>query len=189
MIERKNKIYIWNELHSIVVVKYKHSSISGRSPTGGGKKIILFCSQENRKHHNLEWALTELANTLKNVFEQKFLWSFIDFFRFLYTQFSRKANWKQWSFTKLADLFYQTLLILVLKNSHLSPGLLVSIGETWKLIDRQSLLEFTAKKGYKLRFILGHYDRSKNVLLRICLSFMDLVLSKMKLKSAYLNHN
>ena len=29
MIERRNKIYIWNELHSIVVVKYKHSSISG----------------------------------------------------------------------------------------------------------------------------------------------------------------
>ena len=34
---RKNKIYIWNELHSIVVVKYKHSSISGRSPISGNE--------------------------------------------------------------------------------------------------------------------------------------------------------
>ena len=32
-------------LHSIVVVKYKHSSISGRSPTGVMKKIISFCSK------------------------------------------------------------------------------------------------------------------------------------------------
>ena len=40
-------------------------------------------------------ALTELANTLlKNVFEQKFLRSFINFFCFLYTQFSRKASRK-----------------------------------------------------------------------------------------------
>ena len=42
MIERGNKIYIWNELHSIVVVEYKHSSISVRSPTGGMKKITSF---------------------------------------------------------------------------------------------------------------------------------------------------
>ena len=43
MIERGNKIYIWNELHFIVVFKYKHSSISGRSPTRGneGNHIIL----------------------------------------------------------------------------------------------------------------------------------------------------
>ena len=43
MIERKNKIYIWNELHSIVVIKYKHCSISGRSQTRGNEEnyIIL----------------------------------------------------------------------------------------------------------------------------------------------------
>ena len=34
-IERNSKIYIWNELHSIVVVKYELSSISARKPTGG----------------------------------------------------------------------------------------------------------------------------------------------------------
>ena len=47
MIERGNKIYIWNELHSIVVVKYKHSSISGRSPTRGNEEIyiILFVKE------------------------------------------------------------------------------------------------------------------------------------------------
>ena len=44
LIKRNNKIYIWNELHSFVVVKYKHSTISGRSPNGGMKKIILFYS-------------------------------------------------------------------------------------------------------------------------------------------------
>ena len=42
MIETGNKIYIWNELHSIVVVKYKHSSISGRSPTG---ETLLFVKE------------------------------------------------------------------------------------------------------------------------------------------------
>ena len=35
----KKKIYIWNELHSIVVVKYKHSSILARSPTGEWRKL------------------------------------------------------------------------------------------------------------------------------------------------------
>ena len=40
MIGRKNKIHIWNELYSIVAVKYKHSSISGRLPTGGMKNSI-----------------------------------------------------------------------------------------------------------------------------------------------------
>ena len=44
MIVRGNKIYLWNELYSIVVVKYKHSYISGRSPAGGMKKFISFCS-------------------------------------------------------------------------------------------------------------------------------------------------
>ena len=41
MIERENKIYIWNELHSIVVAKYKHSSISRRSPTGFDPNINI----------------------------------------------------------------------------------------------------------------------------------------------------
>ena len=50
------------------------------------KKFISFCSQEKRKYHIIEWALTELANTLKNVF---------------WINFSRKASWKWWSFTKL----------------------------------------------------------------------------------------
>ena len=68
MIERKTN-YIWNELNSIVV-KYKHFSILGRSPTQLGNEenyIILLV------HHILKRALTELANTLKNVLEQKFL--------------------------------------------------------------------------------------------------------------------
>ena len=68
MIERKTN-YIWNEFNSIVV-KYKHFSISGRSPTQLGNEenyIILLV------HHILKRALTELANTLKNVLEQKFL--------------------------------------------------------------------------------------------------------------------
>ena len=90
-------------MHSIVVVKCKHSSFSGRSPTGGMKRNISFFSLEKRKHHILEWTLTELANTLKNVLKEKFLWSFIDFFCLLQIQFSRKLNWKQWSFTKLYD--------------------------------------------------------------------------------------
>ena len=34
-------------MHSIVVGKYKHPSISGRSPTGGMKKIISFCTLIN----------------------------------------------------------------------------------------------------------------------------------------------
>ena len=38
MIVRGNKIYLWNELHSIVVVKYKHSSISG---IWGNKEIYI----------------------------------------------------------------------------------------------------------------------------------------------------
>ena len=37
MIERGNRIYIWNELHSIVVVKFKDSSSSGRSPTASNQ--------------------------------------------------------------------------------------------------------------------------------------------------------
>ena len=64
----------WNELHFIVVVKKKHSSIiSGRSPTEWRKSFILLIREE------LEWTL---PNTLKIVFEQKFLWSFIHFFVF-----------------------------------------------------------------------------------------------------------
>ena len=61
MIERGNKIYIWNELHPIVVVKYKHSSILGRSPTVGMKKFILLLLLNLyyiyivlREHHILE---------------------------------------------------------------------------------------------------------------------------------------
>ena len=65
------------------------------------KRNIPFFSLEKPKHHILEWTLTELANTLKNVLKEKFLWSFIDFFCLLHIQFSRKLNWKQWSFTKL----------------------------------------------------------------------------------------
>ena len=51
------------------------------------------------------------------MFEQKFLWSFIDFFCFLYTQFSRKANWKKWSFTKLKDL---KICVIYRLGNHLS---------------------------------------------------------------------
>ena len=54
MIERGNKIYIWKELHSIVVVKYKHSSISGRSPTRGMEKFISFCLKKKQEHRILE---------------------------------------------------------------------------------------------------------------------------------------
>ena len=43
-LREETKIYIWNELPFIVVVKYKHSSISGRSPIGEIKKFISFCS-------------------------------------------------------------------------------------------------------------------------------------------------
>ena len=31
MIEKRNSIYIWNELHSIVVVKYKVVSVGGKT--------------------------------------------------------------------------------------------------------------------------------------------------------------
>ena len=47
----------WIELHCSCQKK-KHSSISGRSPIKGIKKIILFCSQKKRKHHFLEWPFT-----------------------------------------------------------------------------------------------------------------------------------
>ena len=33
---------MWNELHPIVLVKYKHSSISGRLPTGNEEIYMLF---------------------------------------------------------------------------------------------------------------------------------------------------
>ena len=47
MIERGNKIYHCNELHSIV--KYKHSSISGRSPTWGNEEnyIVLLVGERS----------------------------------------------------------------------------------------------------------------------------------------------
>ena len=48
MIERRNKIYNWNELHFIVVVKYKHPSISEGSPTWGMKKYIILFVKEAR---------------------------------------------------------------------------------------------------------------------------------------------
>ena len=85
-------------MHSIVVVKCKHSSFSGRSPNGGMKGNISFFSLEKCEQ---QWTLTELANTLKNASKEKFLLFFIDFFFLLHIQFSRRLNWKQWSFTKL----------------------------------------------------------------------------------------
>ena len=97
-------------MHSIVVVKCKHSSFSGRSPTGGMKRNISFFSLEKREHHILEWTLTKLANTLKNALKEKFLWSLIDFFCLLHIQFSRKLNWKQWSFTKLNDILIKDVI-------------------------------------------------------------------------------
>ena len=81
----KNSIYIRSESHSIVVVKCKHSSFSGRSPTGGMKKKISLCPLEKREHHISEWTLTKLANTFKIASKEKFLWSFIDFFCLLHT--------------------------------------------------------------------------------------------------------
>ena len=104
MIERGIKIYIWNELHSFVVLKYKHSSFNFRKIANRGNEeiyIILFVKEV--------WTSYLRMSTHKvgehNVFEQKFLWSFIDFFCFLYTQLSRKAIWKWWSFTILYDKF------------------------------------------------------------------------------------
>ena len=63
MIERGNKIYIWNELHFIVVVKYNFRKITNR----GDEEIytILFVKEAQTSY--LEWALTKLANTSKNV--------------------------------------------------------------------------------------------------------------------------
>ena len=66
MVERGNEIYIWNELHSIVVVKYKHSSISGRSPTGGMKKIIIISVRKKKRKNHILLRMernTELMNT------------------------------------------------------------------------------------------------------------------------------
>ena len=46
MIEKGNKIYIWNELHSIVVVIFKHSSISEIANRGNEEiYIILFIKE------------------------------------------------------------------------------------------------------------------------------------------------
>ena len=50
MIARGNKIYIWNELHSIVDV----SSIPGRS--GEWSKLYHSARKRNREHHILKWA-------------------------------------------------------------------------------------------------------------------------------------
>ena len=61
---RRLNLYKGKNLHSIVVVKCKHSSFSRRSPTEGMKKNIPFFSLEKSEHHILEWTLTELANTL-----------------------------------------------------------------------------------------------------------------------------
>ena len=72
MIERKNKIYILNELHSIAVVKYKHFSILGRSPTGGMKKIIPLLIREAQTSY-LRMRTHRVGKHFKNVSEQKFL--------------------------------------------------------------------------------------------------------------------
>ena len=48
----------------------------------------------------------ELADTLKNLFEQKFLdLLLISFVFYIRNSLARKANWKQWSFTKLSLSF------------------------------------------------------------------------------------
>ena len=119
-------------MHSIVVVKCKHSSFSGRSPTGGMKRNISFFSLEKREHHILEWTLTKLANTLKNASKEKFLWSFIDFFCLLHIQFSRKLNWKQWSFTKLSCYkcdFYK--FVVIVKDVFLNGFLITENTKKW----------------------------------------------------------
>ena len=46
MIERENKIYIWNELHSIVVVKYKHSSFQEDPNWGNEENYIILLLKE-----------------------------------------------------------------------------------------------------------------------------------------------
>ena len=93
--------FIWHELHSIVAVECKHSSIlRSCQPESEEKYITLFIREEVQTSY-----LTMSANVVGEHFEKsvwrKFPLSFIDFFC-LHTQFFWKVSWKlcHWSFTK-----------------------------------------------------------------------------------------
>ena len=79
---------IWNELHSIVVVKYKHSLISERSQTG----------ITSRYHELEERTITEFKKCIWTKYHSIYIWVLLILFCFLYTQFSRKASWEYLEF-------------------------------------------------------------------------------------------
>ena len=55
MIERESKIYIRNELQSIVVVKYKHSLISGRNRGNEENYIIGLVKESRTSYLRMSW--------------------------------------------------------------------------------------------------------------------------------------
>ena len=60
---------------------------------GNEENYIILLVREARISY-LKMSTHRVGEHFKNVFEQKFLWSFIDFFCFLHTQLSGKASWK-----------------------------------------------------------------------------------------------
>lgn len=63
-----NKNYIWNEMHSIAVVKCIHSSILGILLTGGVRKNILFCLYEKRENYIYIISHNAVAISLKKMY-------------------------------------------------------------------------------------------------------------------------
>ena len=69
--EKKQNLYLeWIALHCSCQI----------SPTGGTKKIILL--EREAWPSYLKMSTHRVSEQLKNMFEQKFLWTFIDFFCF-----------------------------------------------------------------------------------------------------------
>ena len=117
------------------------------------RKLYHFARKRSVTIISLKWALTELANNLKIVFEQKFLWSFVDFFCFYIRNSLEKQDensgvllnclWDLWFY--LRDLLFcpaRSFLILSWRSLILSDrkSLILSRGNLWLL--RKSLILF-----------------------------------------------
>ena len=136
-LREKTQFYIWNELHSIVAVKCKHSSISRGSPTGGMKKNTSFCSLEKREHHISDWTLTELANTLKNKSVwRKFPWLDLLLISLVHHTHNSLGNWAE-----------NIRVLLNWKEIEIEIEMFIGLIFRWRKTDRQ----LVARKSNEMR--------------------------------------
>ena len=83
--ERKQKLYLeWIALHYSCQIYINVLQFQKDCQPGKWRNLYHFVRKKKREHHILGWALIKLANTSKNVFQEKFLDILLISFCFLY---------------------------------------------------------------------------------------------------------